>query len=234
MVTTEKDNRLANILRGIAVIILYFGVSQFKAVPLQLLNIDYAAWSELARNIYVFFVEIILISSIIFIFRKQYIKAWQDLKKNHREYFSKYIKVYLIAAIAMMVANSMISFLGGSMSGNETEIRNQFAQNPIYIYLSSVCLAPLLEESVFRLGFRNIFKNNILFVLVSSIIFGGLHLLSGFSLELVALYLIAYCSFGVAFSYMLIKTDNILVPTGFHIMHNGILMSLQFFLLIFS
>ena len=37
----------------------------------------------------------------------------------------------------------------------------------------------------------------------------------------------------MAFAYMLYKTDNILVSTGFHTLHNGIMIALQFLLMYF-
>ena len=134
----------------------------------------------------------------------------------------------------MMGANALIAVLGGSMSENESSIRDQFAIAPIYTYISAVFLAPILEESVFRLSFRNMFENNFLFIVISGLVFGGLHLISGVNMELFFLYVIAYCSFGIIFAYMLTKTNNIFVSMGFHLMHNGILMSLQVFLLLFG
>lgn len=134
----------------------------------------------------------------------------------------------------MFSSNFLINLLGGGMSGNETAIRDQFEIAPIFTFISSVILAPLLEEGIFRLGFRNVFKNNFIFILLSGLVFGGLHLLAGASIHLLALYLVSYCSFGVIFAYMLVKTNNIFVSLGFHMMHNGILMSIQMLIFIFG
>lgn len=160
--------------------------------------------------------------------------AVSDIKKNHFKYFSQNFKYYLLGVGAMMAANYLIMILGGDISENESTIRNQFATNPVYTYISAVFLAPVLEECVFRLGFRNIFKNKLLFILVSGLVFGGLHLIGNFDNPLIFLHLIAYSGCGVAFAYILTRTNNILVSMGFHFMHNGILMSIQLIVLLFS
>ena len=134
----------------------------------------------------------------------------------------------------MMASNMLINILGGGTSTNETTIRNEFTVFPIYIFISAAILAPLLEESVFRLAFRAIFKNDFLYITVSSLVFGSLHLIGTPINELLPLYLLSYCSCGIAFAYMLKKTNNIFVSMGFHFMHNGLILSMQTFLLIFS
>ena len=175
-----------------------------------------------------------MISLIFAIFDKEIKAAWQGLKKNHLEYFNKYLKVYIISVIVMVTANMLINVLGGGMSTNETTIRNEFNFYPIYTFISAVILAPLLEETVFRLGFRSLIQNDFLFITISSLVFGGLHLIGTPINELFPLYLLSYCSCGIAFAYMLKKTNNIFVSIGFHFMHNGLILSLQMFLLIFS
>ncbi len=234
MVIFNNKTRLKNFIKGFSIVLLYFLVSFFRTAPLTLLNIDYDSMSILAKECYNLATELALIAVIVIVFFKQYKAAWNDLKKNHRKYFSDNLRLYLLGVILMMSANALIAVLGGAMSENESSIRDQFAVAPIYTYISAVFLAPILEESIFRLSFRNMFENNFLFIVISGVVFGGLHLISGVSMDLLFLYVIAYCSFGVIFAYMLTKTNNIFVSTGFHLMHNGILMSLQVFLLLFS
>jgi len=86
------------------------------------------------------------------------------------------------------------------------------------------------EKSIYTIPF----SINILFILVSGFVFGGLHLTGMLDSNLFALYLVSYSAMGVVFAYMLTKTNNIFVTMGFHFMHNGILMSLQTFLLLFG
>lgn len=234
MVTYEKNERYINIIKGISVILIFFIFSLFKNLPLELLHINYENLTNTLKEIYSISIEIIMISLIILLFKNQYKNALKDLKQNHLKYFKENFKYYLMGVIAMMSANYLITFLGGEMSNNETEIRNMFDSFPIYTYIASVFLAPILEESVFRLGFRNIFKNKLLFILTSGLIFASLHLLGSLNNPLIFLHLIAYSGCGIAFAYIMAKTNNIFVSMGFHFMHNGILMSLQLLVLILS
>ena len=221
-------------MKGFGVIFLYFFVSLFETLPLELLGINYDSLNIISKEFYNIGMEIILIFFIFLILKDEILMAVNDIKKNHFKYFSQNFKYYLLGVGAMMAANYLIMILGGDISENESTIRNQFATNPVYTYISAVFLAPVLEECVFRLGFRNIFKNKLLFILVSGLVFGGLHLIGNFDNPLIFLHLIAYSGCGVAFAYILTRTNNILVSMGFHFMHNGILMSIQLIALLFS
>lgn len=234
MITRTKENDWKYVFKGTAVIFIYFFFSICQTFPFILLHINYSELPSYIKIIYSLAVELFMISLILAIFDKEFKAAWQDLKKNHLTYFNKYLKFYIISVVVMMVSNILINVLGGGLSTNETTIRNEFSFYPIYTFISAVILAPLLEESVFRLGFRAIIQNDFLFVTISSLVFGGLHLIGTPINELFPLYLLSYCSCGVAFAYMLKKTNNIFVSMGFHFMHNGLILSLQTFLLIFS
>jgi len=234
MIEYNKQDRLNNIFKGLVIIGMFFIITFFKEVPLVLFGIKYDALALTAKELYSASLEIIMILILYLVFENQIKKAWADLKQNHLKYFSENFKYYLLGIILMFSSNFLINLLGGGMSGNETAIRDQFEIAPIFTFISSVILAPLLEEGIFRLGFRNVFKNNFIFILLSGLVFGGLHLLAGASIHLLALYLVSYCSFGVIFAYMLVKTNNIFVSLGFHMMHNGILMSIQMLIFIFG
>ena len=231
---TRNKNELKYIIKGISVIFLYFFVSLFKDIPFILMHINTANLPSHIAIMYNLAVEILMITVIFTIFDKEIKDAFNDIKKKHYTYFKDNLKYYIIGLIVMMASNMLINILGGGTSTNETTIRNEFTVFPIYIFISAAILAPLLEESVFRLAFRAIFKNDFLYITVSSLVFGSLHLIGTPINELLPLYLLSYCSCGIAFAYMLKKTNNIFVSMGFHFMHNGLILSMQTFLLIFS
>ena len=229
-----QKETITNIIKGCSVILIYFIFSLFNTLPLALLNIDFNSLPIIVREIYNISLEVIMIVIFIIIFKDTFKKAFQDIKKNHFTYFKKYLKFYLFGLVIMMLCNSLIMILGGSTSDNETAVRSQFEMYPVYIFICSVILAPIIEETTFRLGFRKIFKNNYLFIIISGLVFGSLHLTGMFNDPLILLYLGAYSALGFVFAYMLAKTDNIFVSMGFHFMHNGILMSIQFLALLIA
>ena len=210
-------------LTGIGVFLLYFFVSQFQGLPFWILNIDTAAIPEVLKAIYVCAVQILLVISIIYIYRQDIKNNLEDLKKNHQTYFKKYLKYWFLALGLMMVANSIILISEpNSIAGNEEAVREMFNSMPIYTFISAVIIAPFLEELVFRKSFRDMFSNNLLFIILSGLTLFDL------------IYIIPYSIPGFVFAYTLSKSKNIFVPIGLHFLHNGILMALQTFLMLFS
>ena len=234
MVEFNKKTRLPNFIKGFVGLALFFIFTYFKTVPLLLLHIDYDNLSIVAKEVYSLSAEILLFGIIFIMFEDEFKKAWRDLKENHMKYFSKNFKYYLLGLLIMMGSNMLINLLGGDLSQNETSIRQQFQIAPIFTFVSGVFLAPALEESIFRLSLRNMIENNFIFVIISGLIFGSLHLLAGVNMNLVFLYLVSYSCFGIVFAYMIVKTNNIFIPMGFHLMHNGVLMSMQMLLFLLN
>lgn len=234
MLIEFEKNRYKYIFKGLGIVIIYFAVSLFKYVPFYLLHINLADVKDISLNLYNLAISLGLITLFYSIYEKEIINAIDDIKKNHKEYFDKYLKVYLIGLILMIGSNMLINVLGGGLSENEGMVRDELSKFPLYTYVSAVFLAPLLEEMVFRLGIRSIIKNKIIYILASGLIFGGLHLIGTKIDILFPLYLISYCASGFGFAYMMSKTNNILVSTWFHFMHNGIIMSIQIMMMIFT
>lgn len=224
-----KDN-FKFIFKGFLAMLLYFGISFFQTIPFEIMNINLETVPIIFKEIYNILCQLIIIFLIILLFKEEIKNNFEDLKKNHLKYFSKYFKYYVIALVVMVLSNAYIySINGGNIAGNESSVRDLFSAAPIYTYISAVIIAPILEEFVFRLSLKNILGRNALFIISSGLIFGGLHIIGSYSSPLDLLYLIPYGSFGVAFAYIFVKTNNIFVSMGFHLMHNGIIMALQIF-----
>ena len=234
MIIDQNKNRLKYFIKGISIVMLYFLISLFKNLPFILLKINTEDIPPHSYNFYSITLEITMLIIIYYTFEKEIKLAIKDIKENHQEYFDKYFKTYLIGVAIMMISNILINKLGGGISENESAIRDEFKLYPIFTYVSAVFLAPLLEESIFRLGFKAMIKNKLIYIITSGLIFGSLHLLGAKIDYLLPIYLISYCSCGWAYAYMMTKSNNILISTDFHFMHNGLLMSLQFFLLLFT
>lgn len=234
MIIEQEKNKYEYILKGLGVILLYFTVSFFKYLPFDLLHINRMDIKDFSLIIYNLAIEFGLIVTIYYIYEKEFYEAFIDIKKNHKEYFDKYLKVYLIGLILMVGANILIGYFGGGLSENEGMVRQEMEKYPIYTYISAVCFAPILEEMVFRLGIKSVIKNDLIFIILSGLIFGGLHLIGTPINILFPLYLISYCASGWGFAYMMSKTNNIFTSTFFHTMHNGIILSMQFLLMIFT
>ena len=216
---------------GLATIIIYSMTSILELGILYYSKINTAKMSILAKSIYLILCESLIITIIAIINKKKLIENLKDIKKHFKEYYTKYLKIYAIALIIMMISNIFINQLTNAIPGNEETIRSTLNKAPIYMFFSAVIFAPFTEEMVFRNSIKNIITNKTAFIITSGLIFGGLHVIGNINTIYDLLYIIPYSTPGIAFAYMLEKTDNILVPMGIHFLHNGLLMTLQIILL---
>lgn len=223
------EKYLKTALYGLLGIGLYFLLYSIEGLPFQLMHVDPNSLPIFIKIIYLVAYEILMIAIMLLLYYNMFKKDLTDIKKNHKKYYSKYFKYYLVAFAIMMISNLVIILLlHKDMSTNETLIRDTFKISPFYIYFSGIIFAPIVEETVFRGCLRKIFTNKYLFIIISGLFFGYVHI-SGYINDVSdLLYLIPYSSLGIAFAYIYYKTDNIFTSMGLHFMHNGILLSLQF------
>ena len=224
---------LKNCSIGILVILSYFLIPTYiKYVVAYLAN---GSLSEEISVILSIIIEILTLAVILLLFNKRIKENYVDLKKNHKKYFSKYFKFYLIGLAVMYISNAILIFgLNGGLAGNEESIRSILLVHPIYVYISAVLIAPSVEELVFRGAIKNIIPNSILYILCSGLIFGVMHLVGNITSIIDLLYIIPYSSLGIAFAYIYSKTDNIFITMMLHTMHNGILISIQIAVMLFG
>lgn len=91
----------------------------------------------------------------------------------------------------------------------------------VMMIISVVLLGPIVEELIFRKSLFSLFENKKLAIIISSLIFGLIHLIAEPSLASVIINLPAYLIPGLVFGYFYAKNDeNILVPTIAHILSN--------------
>ena len=229
------NKNFKGIIIGLLVIIAYFLVPILCEIPYKIFKLDFITFDINIKIIYLLLVDFITLCTIIILLKDKLIKDFEDFKKKNMFYFKETIKYWLIGLSIMMISNLIINMISSKgIANNEEAIRNLFDVSPIYIFLTAVVFAPLLEEFTFRLGIRKIIKNDYLFIITSGLLFGGLHVIGSFKTMFDLLYIIPYSSLGIMFAYILKKYDNIFISTWFHFMHNGLLMSLQFFILFFS
>jgi len=122
----------------------------------------------------------------------------------------------------MMISNLIINYLiiPNGISQNELANRELLKNNKL-IYSIMVCiLVPIIEETTFRLEFKKNIKNKYIFIIISSLLFATLHILSITKL-IELLYIIPYIILGLTFTLIYQKTNNILCNIFSHILHNS-------------
>lgn len=144
--------------------------------------------------------------------------------------------VYIFSIIANIIIGLLIDTSSHS-AANQALFETYFGSSMILMMIQSVFIAPILEELLFRgLIFRSLRKyNKILAHVISSFIFGFIHIYSGlFSGDLTQLaYLFSYGLMGFAFSLAYEKKKTIFVPITIHMINNFIAVAIIVFQSIF-
>ena len=232
----QKNNDLRNALIGTGVIFLYLIATAIPYETLGMFGINYNSLNITFKTIYLITYQVLLTILIIYIYKKDFIPNLKDFIKNNITYFKKYIKYWFIMLVLMIGSNAIITmFTTTNISNNQETINETLKMAPIYTFIITVFIAPILEELVFRLSIRKIFAHtNILFILVSGLIFGSMHVLGTCENLIDLLFIIPYSIPGFIFAYIYTKSNNICIPMSLHFIHNGIMMSLQILLLILT
>ena len=153
---------------------------------------------------------------------------FKDLKKNFSKRALLSVNCWLLGCIIMTTSSFLISLiLKQNVSTNEALVRESIKSAPMYMLFTCSIVAPILEEMVFRKSFYGLIKVKWLFVILSGLLFGLLHVLGSFTSPLDFLYVIPYGAMGSCFAYLLCKTDNITLPIIIHMLHNTVLVMVQ-------
>ncbi len=215
-------------ITGILVFISFFVSNKIILFLLGLFGINLYELSNVGRQIGGLIVSLVLPTILVIIYRKTFKDDFKKIKGNFRQYLEVIVPAYIIGIIVMMFSNLFIQlFFRLPIATNEQEIRILFASLPVYIFISAAFIGPLEEELVFRKALKDVFKNKLLYILGSGIIFGSLHVIPSLTNPLELLYIIPYSSLGVCFAYIYAKTDNIWCSVIVHILHNTVMLLIQ-------
>ena len=230
----EENNDLKNLFIGIGVIFLYLILSSYVYDFLSIFKVNYNNLSATSKTIYLILYRLFLTLIIIFIYRKDFVPNLNDFKNNWVKYIKNYFKYWIIALILMLLSNFVITkFTISNTSINQKVIVEQFKLYPIYIFLTTVLISPILEELVYRLSFRKMFpKTNILFIVFSGIFFGMMHVIGTLTNLNDLLFIIPYSIPGFIFAYIYSKSDNICIPISLHIIHNLVMIIFQIIIIL--
>lgn len=176
--------------------------------------------------------NLIIIGILCFIYRDTLLT---DLKgffnKNFGENIELAFKYWFLGFLVMLGSNLIISIItNGGIAGNEESVRELIDSAPLYMVFDVAIYAPITEELIFRKSIRDFISNKWVYILVSGIIFGGLHVVGAVESPIDWLFLIPYCSLGIAFASLCRKSNNIFSSMCMHALHNSIAIAIYLFL----
>lgn len=172
--------------------------------------------------------DFIYVVILFFMFKKEIKNGLIDLKNHFLERSLTSLQCWVIGCVFMTISSAIIGFiLKQNQSANEQLVRESIKLAPLYMLFTCSVVAPFFEEMVFRRAFRGLIKNKTIFILLSGLCFGLLHVIGSYSSPLDFLYVIPYGSMGFCFAYLYEKTNNISLPIIIHMLHNTILVLVQ-------
>lgn len=216
------------LILGIIVFLLFYFSSYFQLIPIILLNWDIRSITESQNVMLSTFSNIVLLLILFLIFRKDIIKEWKKFKSNFLENIDTGIKYWLVGLAIMMGSNIIINIVMNlGQAANEQAVQQMISALPWLMFINAGIIAPCTEELIFRKSFRKAFPNKWLFVFISALVFGSLHVITSMTSPIELLYIIPYGALGGAFAYMYQKTDTIFTSIAMHMFHNSALILLS-------
>ena len=227
-----KKINFKELLKGILIIIAYliflpFCVSFFcSLVGLDLKNTSIYLVANLA-------VYLIALLFLIFYHLKSLKKDAQNFKNNFKECFMVALKNYGKSLVLTAACNLLLVSLTGGIAENESANRSVITLYPLFSILTMVFMGPFIEELIFRKSMDKAFNDKKYFLILSSLLFGGAHILISLdfsSLETFLsslfninnLFIIPYSVMGYILAKSYKDTDSIFTSTLMHMFNNGL------------
>ena len=159
-----------------------------------------------------------------------FIIFFKDIKKAFNEYlhdknsFKTSMKYWLKGFGLMYLSNIILVMyvFDGQIATNEELNREVLKDIPYLAFFEIALVAPFVEEIIFRYGIRRLVGKNKLFPIISALIFGGLHALTGITSWKSLLFTIPYGALGYMFALSYNETDNIFTSITAHTIHNTV------------
>lgn len=161
---------------------------------------------------------LVLILITIALFGKE---LMSDLKQLNNPF--SFIKGVAIGWLLLWVCSIVSSFVLITITQSEESSQNQqfiellMQVHPIFMTVTTVIFAPIVEEVVFRLTImKNLVHQPWIGIVISSFIFGMIHVISAGDF----IYSLPYIAMGFALGYTYHKHQNIWYSIGVHIFQN--------------
>lgn len=227
--------RIKYFIIGFLVFLLYFKILPFGLS--YILAVLFKDSSKLIKNLALSGAEITIFLILFLIFKKKIVEDFKKMKTDLKKNLNIGFKYYFVGFLIMIASNLLLTLIFGGMATNEEVNRQYLKLYPIYSIVAMVFIGPLVEEIVFRLGFRRSFDKWLPYALFSGLFFGALHVYTAFEGMAFAemlknwnqvLYIVPYSALGFAFAKAYYETDNIWTTMIIHVLHNAFTVFLVF------
>lgn len=176
---------------------------------------DAPEWIMVALEIFTY---ISLIAGAFIVFGKRFRRDFEEIKKNKQGY-AKWFFIRAVIIFGIFLVSRIITIL---LSGTLTSTNQEsLGESPMWLIAPlAILYAPLVEESVFRGAIRRYVKKDWLFIIVSGVLFGAIHVFSEATFTDALLNGIPYAVMGVGMAYLYAKSGNLFTNMAYHFLQN--------------
>lgn len=199
----------------------------FKA-PYESIDGPLTTLSDFSTAFANFLIYLAMLPPILFLLKNDLSEDFTRFKSRKKEWFIIIVVGYLYLILGNIFSNFLSSFFSDALKVPVSESLNQLtiiaalqSDGTILMMISAILFGPIIEELIFRKAIFGIFKKNITGLIVSSLIFGTIHLVSEPSLASAIVNGTAYFVMGFVFGLIYLKNDkNVFAPMIIHILSN--------------
>lgn len=175
----------------------------------------------LAYIIYEIFLRLSTLILVFFAFSNRFKRDFKELKNNSKEYFKYIFKWWGIMILISFIIGMIRIIIGGKpVTENQMQL---YEMSLLYLIPMTIIWAPLIEETIFRGVFKRYIKNDILFIIISALLFGLLHtVFTETGIQNILIQSLQYIVIGGVLAYTYSKTNNIFVNIFIHSIQNTI------------
>ncbi len=209
------------------------------AAPSEMIQGSMTFLSADASSILNFLIYLFLLPGIYYFMRLDLKIDFIEAKNKKKGIILPIIIGYAYVWVGNLVANFFSTYISQAMDVQMGEAANQQAvisavtsSTGILMIVSAVIIGPIIEELVFRKAVFGLISNNTVALIVSTLVFGFIHVMSEASVTEAIINGSSYFVMGFVFSFIYLKSDrNIMIPIAVHILNNAISILLIFVLL---
>ena len=215
----EKSKKIT---KAFIALFLFLSSSSIQLLLLKLLHIDIKNITYKEAIPLSCVTSAIIAVILILIYLGDLKKEWKIFKKKLTDNLDTAFKYWLVGFGVMVISNLIINYvLHAGVANNEESVQKMIDRSPLLLLISAGFIAPINEEIVFRKTFKDNIKNKYIFVLVTGLFFGYLHVMDSTTFKQF-LYIIPYSSLGISFAMAYYKTDSIFTSMSMHMFHNTV------------
>lgn len=221
----KKD--IKYLLKLLLCFILFFNLNYLVALLFNLVGINYNTFNYKDYTYFNVLIELILFVVVMLLYNKEFKKDYKIFKLNFKDNVIKiisYFALFMALKIGTALISSILSFALNFTLGeseNQEAVMKLVSAEPLLMIINTCILAPFVEEGIFRLSIRKVFSNKYLFILVSGLFFGMMHIFpTDLPTSLALIYSITYVAMGFYLAYIYTETENIWFVIFIHALNN--------------